>query len=386
MICVNAGDGSPEEAAQWIEYCNGGVDTPMGRLRAANAHPEPYHVKYWEVGNELWGRWQYDWTTADGYVDRYRRFVAAMRKADPQITLLACGAPVLWGKHWNDTLIAGDASEIQCVTDHPLIGGDVARTVDPLDVYRDFMSVPEVLEGKWAALRDEMASAGIQQPHLAITELQLFAHLAPRRDGDGPARLTPENLPSQPTITEAVYDILMYHAAVRLGPFVELITHSAIVNHGGGLRKQRERVWANPCYYAQKDFSAFANAAPLLVEITCAELKAPCVLPELSNDKAAAKYSAVDAIAGIGSGGDLLLSIVNRDTKPVHLTVTLDGWSGASAASVSTLAAAEPWDANTLEAPEAIVPKTSSLAVADGKMQIDLAPYSIVQVSDPANK
>ena len=52
MICLNAGNGTVTEAAQWLEYCNGGVDTPMGKLRAANGHPQPYNVKHWEIGNE----------------------------------------------------------------------------------------------------------------------------------------------------------------------------------------------------------------------------------------------------------------------------------------------------------------------------------------------
>ena len=39
MICVNAGSGTPAEAARWIEYCNGPASSPMGRLRAANGHP-----------------------------------------------------------------------------------------------------------------------------------------------------------------------------------------------------------------------------------------------------------------------------------------------------------------------------------------------------------
>ncbi|HYF51993.1 MAG TPA: alpha-N-arabinofuranosidase, partial [Planctomycetota bacterium] len=55
LICVNGGDGTPEEAAAWIEYCNGSLDTPMGKLRAQNGHPEPYNVRLWEVGNELSG-------------------------------------------------------------------------------------------------------------------------------------------------------------------------------------------------------------------------------------------------------------------------------------------------------------------------------------------
>ncbi len=92
MICINGGDGTPEEAARWVEYCNGAPSTPMGRLRTKHGYREPYGVRHWELGNELWGRWQYHWTTAAGYVDRYRRFAEAMRTADPSIELYACGA------------------------------------------------------------------------------------------------------------------------------------------------------------------------------------------------------------------------------------------------------------------------------------------------------
>lgn len=382
MICINGGTGTPAEAAQWIEYCNGPADSPMGRLRAANGHAEPYHVKYWEVGNELWGRWQFNWTTAAGYVDRYLHFAPAMLKADPAIKLLACGAPVFWGKSWNDTLIAGTAPELRSITDHPLIGGNVSPAADPLDVYRDYMAVPEVLEEKWAAERDEMQKAGVQDPHLGVTELQLFEHLGTIANPNDPVRLTRENMPSQGSITEAVYDVLIYHAAVRLSPFVELITHSAIVNHGGGLRKERERVFANPCYYAQADFAAFANAAPVPVSITSATLTAPQVIGDLKPFPHET-YSAVDALAAIATDGNLLLSIVNRDVKTIHLTTELKSFQAAETATVRTLQAASPWVANTLERPDAVRPQTSSAAVHDGKIELDLQPYSIVQVSVP---
>ncbi len=36
-ICVNIGFGDSYSAAQWVEYCNGSVDTPMSGLRAAVA-------------------------------------------------------------------------------------------------------------------------------------------------------------------------------------------------------------------------------------------------------------------------------------------------------------------------------------------------------------
>src|SRR5215472_7286165 len=42
QICLNLGSGTPQEARDWVEYCQGGANSPMGKLRAANGHPEPY--------------------------------------------------------------------------------------------------------------------------------------------------------------------------------------------------------------------------------------------------------------------------------------------------------------------------------------------------------
>jgi alpha-N-arabinofuranosidase len=384
MICVNAGDGTPAEAAAWIEYCNGATNTPMGARRAAQGHPEPYGVTCWEVGNELWGRWQFNWTTAAGYVDRYHAFAKAMLVADPTIHLMACGAPVLWGKAWNDTLIAGTAPGLPAITDHPLIGGDVSPTTDPLDVFRDFMAVPGVLEQKWSALRDDMAHAGIAEPRLAVTELQLFAHLGRAGDNASPVRLTRENLVGQGSITEALYDILIYHAAVRLAPFVELITHSAVVNHGGGLRKEHERVYANPCHFAQSAFAAFAGASPVATELSCAVEPAPRVLPDLRNAAPAASFSAVDALAALATDGSLLLSIVHRGTHgPIKLSVSLDDFASADRAEVRTLSAGVPWAANTLEQPEAVKPVDSTVAVRENRLELELPPYSVLRVRVP---
>jgi alpha-N-arabinofuranosidase len=297
--------------------------------------------------------------------------------------LFACGAPVFWGKSWNDSLLAGLGSKLRALTDHPLIGGTVSPQTDPLDLYRDFMAVPEILEAKWAALRDDMRAAGVQEPRLAVTELQLFAHLAANANPGQPARLTPENMPSQAAITEAIYDILLYHAAIRLSPFVELITHSAIVNHGGGLRKERERVFANPCYYAQSDFAAFAGATPVPVELVSPVLTAPRVIGELRNFTPPPSYSAVDALAALAAldpEGRLLISIVNRDVGAIHLTTELAGFTPAASASMRTLQGSSPSQANTLANPDAIQPKSSTADLHQNRLELDLPPYSIVQL------
>jgi alpha-N-arabinofuranosidase len=47
LLVVNDGSGTAEEAARWVEYCNGATTSEGGRRRAANGHVEPYGVKYW---------------------------------------------------------------------------------------------------------------------------------------------------------------------------------------------------------------------------------------------------------------------------------------------------------------------------------------------------
>ena len=57
-ISVNAGFGDSHSAAEEVEYMNGSIHTRLGAERAQNGHPEPYHVKFWDIGNEPYGVWQ----------------------------------------------------------------------------------------------------------------------------------------------------------------------------------------------------------------------------------------------------------------------------------------------------------------------------------------
>ncbi len=61
----------------------------MGAMRARNGHPEPYHVKFWDIGNEPYGQWQLGRTDLKYYLMKHNEFAKAMRAADPSITLLA---------------------------------------------------------------------------------------------------------------------------------------------------------------------------------------------------------------------------------------------------------------------------------------------------------
>lgn len=90
-ISVNAGLGDSHSAAEQVEYMNGSTATRMGALRAKNGHPEPYHIKLWNIGNEPWGSWQIGRTDTHYFMLKHNEFAKAMRAVDPSITLIASG-------------------------------------------------------------------------------------------------------------------------------------------------------------------------------------------------------------------------------------------------------------------------------------------------------
>lgn len=80
LICVRWTGKTPQDAANEVEYFNGSAASKWGALRAKNGHPLPYHVKYWQIGNEVRGP-EYD--------SSVKAFAEAMRQVDPSIKILS---------------------------------------------------------------------------------------------------------------------------------------------------------------------------------------------------------------------------------------------------------------------------------------------------------
>lgn len=91
MIAANTGFGDDYSAAQWVEYTNRGAETAGGKMRAENGHVQPYGVKYWCVGNEMFGPWQLGFMQMQHYTLKHNRFAEAMWKVDPTLSLTAVG-------------------------------------------------------------------------------------------------------------------------------------------------------------------------------------------------------------------------------------------------------------------------------------------------------
>ncbi len=91
-IAANTGFGDAYSAAQWVEYCNASGATIGGQWRVDNGHLEPFDVKYWCVGNEMWGPWQLGFMQLSHYILKHNEVADAMWAVDPELELIGVGA------------------------------------------------------------------------------------------------------------------------------------------------------------------------------------------------------------------------------------------------------------------------------------------------------
>src|SRR3989449_118745 len=121
FICVNMGSGTMDEAQAWVEYCNGTGNTSWANLRRQHGHPDPYRVRYWGLGNEMYGGWQIGNMNAHDYVKKARAFAMVMKRTDPSIQLIGCGQNG-WSE-WDEITLGGLAELIDFHSIHLYTGG-----------------------------------------------------------------------------------------------------------------------------------------------------------------------------------------------------------------------------------------------------------------------
>ena len=92
MLAVNLGTGSPEEARDWVDYCNSPTGTRNADLRAGNGSEAPHAVPLWCLGNEMDGVWQLGHVPAEQYAIRAQQAAKMMKDCDRRIETVACGS------------------------------------------------------------------------------------------------------------------------------------------------------------------------------------------------------------------------------------------------------------------------------------------------------
>jgi alpha-L-arabinofuranosidase len=104
-VCVNVGSGTVREALEWFQYCNAPSAITVAKERVANGHADPYHVKYWAIGNENWGCGGN--FLPEDYANRYADFVNYLSPAAAgmEVEFVACGLDTGdWNRKFLETL------------------------------------------------------------------------------------------------------------------------------------------------------------------------------------------------------------------------------------------------------------------------------------------
>ncbi len=154
LVTVNTGFGDAYSAAAQVEYANGSADTLMGALRAKNGDEKPFNVKYWCVGNEMWGEWQLGYMKLEHYVLKHNWIEEKMREADPDIIAIASGN----SGSWSEGLLRNCADHIDMIAEHFYCKENerlAAHTVQIASEIRNKVRFQQGLNNKLASLKDK---------------------------------------------------------------------------------------------------------------------------------------------------------------------------------------------------------------------------------------
>ena len=327
-ITVNTATGTPEEAADWLEFCNGAQNTRMGALRGG----EPQPVQLWEVGNEVYGSWQQGYHGGDENALRFGDFARVMRQVDPTIELIGTGNqfdiaaenPALdhtaADQAWNRAVIAGHSQDLDYLSLHCLPANDLfLHKLTPAQAYYSLVAQPQSWEQEFIpaiqAMFQQAASQrgpGRAPSRLAITEWGVL----------GPRAATH---PVVENYGEVIYAGVFLNLCVRNHTLIPIANATGLL-HGGCIRKAAGQVFHDPQYPLLQRYTRLSGQKVLQLELTSPVYAAP-VAPDLGLPLQEVPY--LDAVACIEeSSGTISIAIVNRhleQTLPVTLLVQ-GGW------------------------------------------------------------
>lgn len=169
---------SVDDAVRWVEYTNYGGDTDLTRRRKAYGHEAPYGVRYWGLGNEVYGRWQMGYRSAQAYAEAAREHGLFMRHVDPAIKLVAVGLPT---QEWTEPVLAQTGGLIDYISLH--LYGASTHLYTGADDYDAIVAQSLYFEQRicdYAQMVAQLARrAGIERPiGLALDEWNI-RHLEP---------------------------------------------------------------------------------------------------------------------------------------------------------------------------------------------------------------
>ena len=334
-LCVNTGNGTPEEAAAWVEYCNGPVTSKYGAMRAANGHPDPYDVIYWGVGNETYGNWQVGHTDAETFAHDCVAFAKAMRAVDPRIKILAVGGdPDRW-PDWNAAVARIAGAEIDYITLHHYARDEKDTPLD--DSFKMTVTAPLLIGELIAASRRDIdANSGGKFIPISFDEWNV-SH--PR------AALTERATRQNYALADGLYAAAFFNLMLRNADHVTMANQAQMVNLLGLIETSQTDCYGTPEYLAYQLYVDHAGSQSLATAVDCPKFDVPAV----GNMPARPGVDYLDVAASYDpSGKRLFVHVVNcHPGEDAEVTVTVSGLKPRGQAKAHVMNGPEPWAKNT---------------------------------------
>src|SRR5271157_76150 len=375
-ISINVGSGSPQEAAEWLEYMTSVQPTTLAQERAANGHRAPYKVGYLGIGNESWGCGGH--MTADYYLSQlkiYGRFVRNFNPAQQggehmlKTAVGPSGADTQWTEAIMKAYQSGDASwNISGLSMHsytvvrwpPSFASVGFGETEYAQILKSTLEMEDLVT-KQSAVMDKYDP----QEKVALVVDEWGAWYAPL-PGSNPGFLIQQNSLRDAILAALNLNIFARHAdRVRMANIAQMINVLQAMT-----MTDKEKMVLTPTYYVFKMYVPFHDATLVPVSFDAGIYTHGNIsLPR------------VDAMAAKDPTGKLWLEITNVDpNEPVEIEVSLAGISAKSAVG-ETLTAAKVDSVNTFDAANTVVPKPISSKVQGGKLVLKLGPKSVTVIS-----
>jgi alpha-N-arabinofuranosidase len=379
FISVNVGSGTPQEAAEWLEYLTAAQPTTLAKERVANGHPAPYKVAYLGIGNESWdcgGNMAPDYYLSQLKI--YSRFVRNFNPAQqdahrmlkiavgpggdgPRWTEWTDAVMKAWqGHQWSwdmDGLSLHNYTVVRWPPSFKSVGfGEVE--------YSRILSSTLEMEGL-IATHSAIMDKYDPQKKIALVVDEWGAWYAPL-PGSNPGFLVQQNSLRDAILAALNLNIFARHAdRVRMANIAQMINVLQAM-----ILTDEEKMVLTPTYHVFKMYVPFQDATFV-----------PVTFDRGSYTHGDITLPRVDAIAATDASGTLWVAVTNLDpTRPVEVSARLAGLRVGTAAG-ETLTAAAVDSVNTFEAPKTVVPKPVSAKVHGDQLSVTLDPKSVTVLS-----
>jgi alpha-L-arabinofuranosidase len=329
QIALNLGSGTPEEAAEWVQYVN--QKWGQGGL-------------LWELGNELWGDFQTGYPTLGKVAALTKAFAEAVRRADPKARLIATGQDPDHFREWNAAQLALGPGLYEMLATHFVVGSGTVRkrNAPPEFVAHSSFALPVELERRLRQIRaqidDTPAVAG--RVKVAFTEWLFHA--------------SDDASPRFHNMGGAICAAGLLNTFIRTADFLPVADMTGLIEFGG-IWKKRGRVYGVPAYWAFRMYSNADATTPVATDTKVETYNVTEGNPRLP-EIAGVPY--LDVVAALNDRGDkLTLFAVNRHLeRDLVTTIDVAGFKPRGQVAAQWLRAGSIYQANDEMRPDAVRP------------------------------